>query len=231
MEKDDVIRKIKHCLALSKSDNPTEAATALRQAQRLMQMYDVSALDVSMADVCEAKAKAGFVSIVNWEAELAAMIAAAFGCNYFSQHSNAFKGFRLVKEHHYVFVGVGAAADVAQYAFEVLLRQCIKARKAHIAAQRKNCKSSTKTARGDVFAGGWVDGVYRLVGKFSGNEQHGELISQYVAQKYPVMKKADPKDRATGKNTNDDSYWAGKVEARNAQLNRGMGTQQQERLT
>ncbi|WP_252473542.1 DUF2786 domain-containing protein, partial [Microbulbifer okhotskensis] len=34
---DAILRKIKRCLALAKSSNPNEAATALRQAQTLMQ--------------------------------------------------------------------------------------------------------------------------------------------------------------------------------------------------
>lgn len=53
MDKNTAIDKIKKCLALSKSDNPHEAAAALRQAQKLMALYKVDALDVSLADVTE----------------------------------------------------------------------------------------------------------------------------------------------------------------------------------
>ena len=45
MNKKDVIEKIKKCLALSKSANQHEAATALRQAQSLMEKYNIDADD------------------------------------------------------------------------------------------------------------------------------------------------------------------------------------------
>lgn len=232
MDTEKIIDKIKKCLALSKSSNPHEAANALRQAQKLMEMHNIDALDISMADVHENKVKASNVSIVDWESELSAIVANAFGCIRYSQHSHIFNGnCKVVKVHHYVFVGVGAAADVAQYAFEVLLRQCVKARKAHIEAQPKNCKPATKTARGDTFASGWVHGVRRLVDRFAGNERNDELINQYLESKHPSLKQVEAKDRSTGRNIRYDSFAAGKREGQSARLDRGVGgMQKQERL-
>ena len=58
MEHEKIIDKIKKCLALSNSDNPHEAAAALRQAQKLMEMHNLTELDISLSDVQECSAKA-----------------------------------------------------------------------------------------------------------------------------------------------------------------------------
>jgi hypothetical protein len=52
-----VIRKIKRCLALSKSSNENEAATAMHQAQALMREYRLTELDVRLSDVDEVQSE------------------------------------------------------------------------------------------------------------------------------------------------------------------------------
>ena len=230
MDKDTAIDKIKKCLALAKSDNPHEAAAALRQAQKLMAMYKVDALDVSLADVSEEMVKAQNIAMVDWETALSNLIAGAFGCKNYSRHGRKFNGnMRVVRSHNIVFVGIGSAPLVAQYAFDVLSRQCGKARRAHIAAQPKRCLPSTKTARGDEFAYGWVHGVEKLVERFAGDKSNDELIGQYLAKMHPEMKRVESKDRSTGRNTKGD-YAAGKIAAKDAKLDRGVGANKQERL-
>lgn len=46
MDKNKAIDKIKKCLALGQSSNPNEAASAMRQAQKLMQMHDLTEDDI-----------------------------------------------------------------------------------------------------------------------------------------------------------------------------------------
>ena len=41
VDRDDAIRRIKKCLVLAKSQNANEAATALRQAHKLMEEWNV----------------------------------------------------------------------------------------------------------------------------------------------------------------------------------------------
>ena len=231
MDKETAIDKIKKCLALAKSDNPHEAAAALRQAQKLMALYKVDALDISLADVSEEMVKAQNIAMIDWETALANLIAGAFGCKNYSRRGRKVNGnMRVVRYHNIVFVGVGSAPLVAQYAFDVLSRQCGKARRAHIAAQPKRCLSSTKTARGDEFAYGWVHGVEKLVERFAGNTSNDELIGQYLAKMHPEMQQVTSKDRSTGRNTKGD-YAAGKIAAGNAKLDRGVGANKQERLS
>ena len=48
---DPIIGKIKKCLSLSQSDNPHEAASALRQAQALMRKHGLDEVAMANAEV------------------------------------------------------------------------------------------------------------------------------------------------------------------------------------
>ncbi len=70
MNRDDALKKIKKCLALSRSANEHEAAAALRQAQALMREHGLREKDVSLADVAEVKVKACSTAANAWELRL-----------------------------------------------------------------------------------------------------------------------------------------------------------------
>lgn len=225
MDKENIISKIKKCLALAKSDNPHEAASALRQAQKLMEMHNISDIDVQVSDVYETKAKAATVEAVRWESMLAHLIAEAFGCSMYVSNGYELKNnYQHRRTRDYCFIGVSPSADIAQYAFEVLSAQCAKARRRYISSQRKNCKASTKTARGDLFAEGYVRGLHNLVQKFAVPEGTKELISHYIEQHHSDFGQEKPKDRVSGKNITHRDHAIGMAEAKNAQLHHGVGT-------
>ena len=224
MEHEKIIEKIKKCLALSNSDNPHEAAAALRQAQKLMQMHGLSELDVQLSDVQEIRAKASNAGVVAWESLLANLISSAFGCRHFTTYERRWlSGSRMRTHRYYVFVGVNPAAEIAQYSFEILSEQCAKARRRYMNAQPKQCKTETKTARGDVFARGYINGVANLVQSFASNDKAKQLIEHYMDSKYPDMETAKMRDRVKGRNITDNDYFNGRIEARNAQLHHGVG--------
>jgi hypothetical protein len=50
MNRDDLLRKIRACLRLSKSANEHEAAAALRQAQALMREHGISPREAALED-------------------------------------------------------------------------------------------------------------------------------------------------------------------------------------
>lgn len=224
MNIDQAISKIKKCLTLAQSSNPHEAAAAMRQAQKLMAEHKVSETDVNLADVSEAPAKSQLNTTTLWESFLSSMIANAFGCDCFSRKSRTLtKSLDLVTKREYIFVGVGAAPQVASYAYDVLSKQCARDRLAHIRKQSKSCKPITKTARGDEFAYGWVLGVRAKVEAFTGTEHDQQLIAQYIAAKYPDMKSASVKDRSKGRNVSHNDIAQGHAAGKQAQLNRSVG--------
>jgi hypothetical protein len=233
MNRDQALSKIKKCLALARSGNTAEAAAGMRQAQKLMAEHRISDHELSMIDVQEVKVKACSTAMNAWEVRLSHMVADAFGCESFGSASGSFNGAgNYVRRLDYVFVGVNGAATVAGYAFEVLTRQCAKARLAHIQKQPKNCKPITKTSRGDEFAKGWVVAVSSLVEKFANPEANEQLLLDYLEAKHPDLKKAKTRDTTKGRKVDYGHSMAGYAAGEKAQLNRGMpGALRQELLS
>ena len=224
MTRDQALQKIKKCLALAASSNPHEAAAAMRQAQKLMQDHGLDEADVSLADVSEVVQDGRNVPMVRWETGLAKIVADAFGCLTHTGVRLSLKGgatHRRVRA--FTFIGVGASAEIAGYAFAVLSRQCAKDRRAFIGKQPANCKPKTKVARGDAFAEGWVCGVHEKLGQFAGKPEHAALLNSYQAKKYPNLADATPKDRSVGKNVRGNEVSQGFKAGQNAELNHAVG--------
>lgn len=220
-ERERAIDKIKKCLALSASSNEHEAASALRQAKKLMEQFGVSDLDVQAAEASEKRSRAGAIkSPANWETCLASKIADAFGCRIIFCHD-------WKKDcGEWVFIGTGAAPEVAEYAFKVLFRQAKAARAEHIKFRLKRCKAGTKTRRADLFSEGWVRAVTSLITQFSGGETKPEAIDAYMTSRYPALASLKSRDRNADRNLRQHEeldYYHGKNSGRDAQLIRGMG--------
>lgn len=224
MNREDALKKIKKCLALSRSAEPHEASAALRQAQKLMAEHRITDRELSLVDVVEVKAKACSLAANAWEVRLCRLISEAFGCEMYSLRTEGFdpKTMAYKREHFYVFVGLEAAPTVAGYAYEVLSRQCARARLAHIGKQPKNCKPITKTARGDAFAKGWVFGVEELVRKFAQPARDEALLLEYMETRHGGMATSKTRDASKARRTDWGHAAAGIRAAESAQLNRGV---------
>lgn len=221
MDKQAIINKIRKCLALTNSANEHEAAAALRHAQKLMEIHRVSDTDMLVAGVTEAGAKAGGSrKPARWEAGLASMIGMAFGCPIF------FRGGAGAPVGQWIFVGVGANAEVAQYAFSVLLRQVRKGRAAFIKGECKRLIKSSKVRRADLFCNAWVGAASSKVHAMAGQEGDSAAIDAYMLQHYPAMSKMELVDRNASRNLRVkdwDAVSAGSAAGTRVQLNRGVG--------
>lgn len=220
MDKKTAIDKIKKCLALSKSANENEATAALRQARALMEKFSVSELEMLAAEVSEANAKAGAKRTpAQWENGLAVLVSEAFGCELIFAPGWSGSAWR--------FIGCGAAPEVAQYAFSVLLRQVKKERAAFTKNECKRLKPANKTRRADLFCDAWVSSVARQVRQFAGLPVNKPAIDAYMAQHYSRCKPLEAIDRNDGRKLQDkdwDAVDAGHRAGKNAQLNHGVGT-------
>lgn len=169
---DEILKKIKKCLALSKSANEHEAATALRQAQKLMQKYGIDDEAVAFSDVAEERASAKTNhNPPRWSSMLAGICADAFGCEWFISK-------RLFEKTACVFVGISHNAYLASYAYEVLLRQLTRARKDYYTRNNKRCKQSTRVYRADQFALGYALRLDDKVKAFAGPVP--AVVSEYM---------------------------------------------------
>lgn len=178
---DSILRKIKRCLALARSSNPNEAATALRQAQALMTKHGVTREDVAASDVGShlSRAEAGRTPPAHI-AMLANMVAGAFGCEIV--YAPQYDGQRWAGRVE--FYGVGTAPEIAGYAFEVLGRQLKRDRNAYLATLNKRLKRATKVRRGDLYAQGWVRAVSSQVVPHTQSDQEAQAIAAYQAKRW-----------------------------------------------
>lgn len=112
LNREKALRRIEKCLALSASANPNEAATALRQAHKLMQEYGLSQGDLEANTMGSLFFDSGFKRIPAWALLVISLCADAFGCvNFVSS------GGRIV------YVGDKDHIAIARYAYDVVMRQ------------------------------------------------------------------------------------------------------------
>lgn len=218
-----ILDKIKKCMALSKSASVHEATAALRQAMKLMEMHGVTDIDLLAADAGEMTAKAGAtVTPANWEAVLAAKVAAAFGC---------FSMFRSCpgRSGKWVYLGCDASPNVAAYVFDVLRRQALKARAEYIGTQlRRVTKTATKTRRADLFSEGWALAATTNIPDTMTPETKTR-INAYLLAHYPGLQDLETRDRNAGHQLRGhevNDYWKGREVGRDAHVNRGVGAEQ-----
>jgi hypothetical protein len=231
MDRDDAIRKIKRCLELGKSDNPTEAASALRQAQKLSEAMGIEQLDLQLSDVSEARSRASSAKVLFWEGVLAGHVADAFGCELFTSKRWASETGHLLDSKYvsdFVFIGLAPAHELASYAFDVLQRQCRAARRTYVKRQSKNCKDSTKKARGDAFAIGWVRQAVELLGPLATAARNKPLLDTYMQRNHPNLSQAKLQRRDT--KARPDDYRNGAAAGSQAQLHGGVGKREAPRL-
>lgn len=125
---EDAMRKIRKCLALASSSNQAEAAAAMRQAQKLMDMHGVTegALDRAAVKASYIRGKAG-AAPSEWENRLVWLCCHAFGGK--PLWSKGPKGGKTDADNGWwTFLAEGERAELIKYAYAVLVRQVLAAR-------------------------------------------------------------------------------------------------------
>lgn len=172
-----IIDKIAKCLRLSESGNPNEAASALRQARRLMQKYAVSEDEIHAAKVAEAAMNTGLsYTPPFWVLALGNLVARAFDCELFVAR-------QFGCQPEYRFIGMGHGPEVSTYTFNVLLRQLNQARDDFIACM-VDIESDEQQRRGDVFAQAWLFRVARTVTEFVASQGTQEAVAAHIRRNY-----------------------------------------------
>ncbi|ENW79740.1 hypothetical protein F909_02843 [Acinetobacter sp. ANC 3929] len=227
MSREEAILKIKKCLALSKSSNENEAATALRMAQSLMKEFQV---DPDLLDIMEASCESKATKTPQaWEASLVMTIARAMQCKPIFSTGSSSWGIKA----SWTFIGVDPAPEVASYTFDVLYRQVIRSRKSFIETTLKRVTvKKNKVARADLFCEGWVDSVKHLITDLNIEvpTNTNERIKKHMDQSRGELSSFTPKDRNKGKAFNDraaNDYHAGKQSGKSAKLNQAMNAGEQ----
>lgn len=175
------IDKIKKCLRLAKSDNPGEAAAALRQAQKLMAKHNLSSSDIELSDVesVHAKGESKAYNPPAWVHYLRTVVAHAFGVEPIGEVSYRAGSYR----NKVMFIGLGGKPEAAAYAYEVLYRQLNKDRKEYLKGLRER-RRGVATKQADLFAQSWVRMVKDKVAEVAMTEKEQGLVKSWVDERY-----------------------------------------------
>lgn len=228
MNKKDVIEKIKKCLALSKSANQHEAATALRQAQSLMEKYNIDADDSELLGIVDAEILgSGSQKPPVFESMLAQSIARLMDCKVFLSYqiNKTSSAPRVVAVWH--FTGFDPAPKIASYAFDVLFRQLKKARTTFINTNLKRVQiRANKVKRADMFCEGWVIEASEQARRIKPNTEKLQQIEAHIKKTTELTtfkpKNRNEKTRDSSRSRND--YWSGRQAGKDAQINHGMNS-------
>jgi hypothetical protein len=216
-----ILGKIKKCLALSKSSNANEAATAMRQAQKLMEAHGVTSLDLQISDVGEAEVKSAVsVSVVRqWELYLVKTIAKAFGCQVMWKASISHAADNYAR---FVLIGLKQQVEIAVYVCVVMQRRLVKSRREFISPFSKRGTTSKKdlTTIADSFCIGWVHEVEKTVMEFALGEDAKTAIQSYIDKK-GTNGKAKTRDQSISREAMARGQEAGK----NVTLHRPVGAE------
>lgn len=211
-----ILNKIKKCLALGQSSEPHEAAAAMRQAQKLMEMHGVSQADIGRADIGEAevKSKVSVSRVKDWELRLLNLVAKSFGCKLLWSSGSSYNDDVFGK---YVLIGLKSQVQLAQYTADVMQRKLVKARGQFVNSLPFNYPRKSKTIEADGFCHGWVKAVSALVHEFAVGEETKALIEAEVQSR--STGKVGVQRRAAGSMGLNAGFEAGKGES----IHRPMG--------
>lgn len=215
---ENILRKIKKCLALSQSSEPAEAAAALRQAQKLMTLHNVDALDLKRSDIgtAEVRSKASVSRIKDWELSLLNTVAKAFGCSLMWRDSSSYSQNVF---GCYTLVGLKSQVQLAQYTADVMQRKLMKARAEFLKTVPHYYYRQEKTAAGDGFCHGWVMAVKKTVHEFAMPDETKRLIKEHLDTETEGRDAKKPQERQCDADGLRAGYEAGQAESIHRPLN------------
>jgi hypothetical protein len=183
-----VLTKIEKCLRLASSSNPSEAAAALRQAQKLMAKHGIVHEDLELHRVGESvRARGNTARPPSWTLDLCRLIARAFGVRFMDTVNSRPMDFfsnRRRYEARVSFIGLDDAPSVAGYAYDVLYRQLTQDRKAYVADMPNRTPKSEKTRLGDLYAKGWLMAVERQVQALARSPEEDRLVQRWLEKEH-----------------------------------------------
>lgn len=172
--------KIKKCFNLAKSSNANEAANALAMAKKLMQKYGLTNEDIEFIEMGETTSKSRIQN--NPVAYVSVLV---------TEIAKSFQVIPILVSETYVgsypqFIGRKDAAMMAAYAFDVIYRQLLQARKQHLSTLNPRLLKKNKTIRADRFCEGWVVAVVENLKAEKLPEEENTRIRSYMAHRNDV---------------------------------------------
>jgi len=207
-----LLARIRKCLALAKSSNEHEAATALAKARTLMEEHGVSMDDIAMSEIGEAKAKGSTTQRPPlWETALCMTVRHALGCKVI-----------IDADLHRIYIGPGPAPEIASYTFVVLFRQLKSARQEYIRLHLKRCRPGRKRQRADIFCEAWAKAVYSKVKALMPAVPLHAATDQYIARRFDSLVEVGNRSASLKGSRLENDYWRGHQAGRSIDLSQGV---------
>ncbi|MBB5881199.1 hypothetical protein GGR74_002402 [Xanthomonas arboricola] len=227
MTREQAIRKVQACLRLAGSSNPTEAATALRQARALMDKHGLTEADAAGVGMRQALTGYRGGELPQSLIALASLVADGYRCQVIVERGRrpVIKNGLLTIEGKTVlqFVGASADSEVAAYAFTVLRRHLQRDKANHVTRCRKR---ANKERRAEEFAIGWVAAIRRLFPRADLPEGRTDAIDLAIRQRTGATETTSGKQVAKRGRSSDADREAGYAAGRRAQLHQGLAERQ-----
>ena len=205
--------KIKKLLALAKSPNPNEAASALRMAQELMAEYKFDQSDVNTIEIDSKCTKTSHRdNPPRYESILFYDIASAFGCSVIYIYGG---------NYSWRFIGLKHRTEIASYIGQILLRKLRAARSQYYKRLFRVRSRYRKIQRSDDFCLSWVTTVTDKLPAFAGiTKEEEKAIELYKNKNHRDLEKLTSTKRSFG---NPEDYYYGKLAGEGVQLQHGVG--------
>ncbi|GGC87102.1 DUF2786 domain-containing protein [Halopseudomonas salina] len=155
-ENERILAKVRKCMALASSANEHEAAAALRQARKLMDIHGLSEEHVELSALGLERIASEHARKPLWTQALLTLVGRAFQCSVFS-------GYYTTS-----FVGRAENAQIAAFTAAVLMRQIKQARKRFLEERVSNAYTpAQKKKLSQGYCEGWVSAVQAKVREFA----------------------------------------------------------------
>ena len=169
---ESVMRRLKKLLALAMDPAaaPGEAANAMRMAQKLMSMHKITDGAIVSSEIDEFRYQSTKAATPPpWEGALLSVLSRAFGSRCYWERGVGFRGAR--DKGHWVVLAHKPQLEMIQYAFDVIRRQLIRARSAHVATLPDFYTRPRKAAEGDSFGLAFIDALSAKVMAYADQDQ------------------------------------------------------------
>lgn len=186
--KDEILKKIKKLMALSKSPNANEAALALKKAQALMSKHGVKNEDLLFSDISSYYGTA--IRSANppyYVSLLVQTITDIFECSFYWHTKREFCSTtgRWKYRTYPTIIGFSPNQELCGYCYDNLYRQLKRDRENFSSGYRSNHK---KTVAKDAYAEGWVMAIRKQVihlipekEEMTAKDEHGLIITNPLA--------------------------------------------------
>ncbi len=177
----NVLDRIRKCLALAASSNPGEAETAMAHARKLMEKYGIDKTDLELSEIGESEEIPASLLNCAWMASLIHTVDDLLGPGLLvSATRNPWTGRESKRAVQ--ICGPKAKLELAQYLFTVLRRQILKDHRNYFKTLAEGTgtrwyDTPQKSALADSFCQEWIDTVSNRI-------RHLFVIQSPIADEY-----------------------------------------------